>query len=366
MVKRIISAVLILCLLTLSLSSCAEEPTIRKATDMLYELNYDDYSAEIPDNETAYKEMTGEMACSGVRNGSFVGRNFDYFMSQSPTFVICTTAKEGRYATIGLGRLANISSETVDKGLEQEKLDILPWVIQDGMNEKGLVVFSNVVIKADWGNVPHTGTNPGAPELNVLFLQRALLDHCATADEAIAYMKEYDITPMYSEAFDLHIMISDPENNYVVEFINNEIVVQEHNIMTNYFINVDGIPEHPDGLERMQLLSEYYDEGNSMEGMYRLMQRAKYTNSYYADNKWVSELGLTYSDIQNPPDIIEEMLLSLQMEYEAELEYIKENGLRETTEWWDTVYTSVYDIKSGRVWITVHERYDEGPYEFGL
>ena len=37
--------------------------------------------------------------------------------------------------------------------MPQEKLDLLPWTIVDGMNEKGLVVNSNVVPKADWGEV---------------------------------------------------------------------------------------------------------------------------------------------------------------------------------------------------------------------
>lgn len=52
---------------------------------------------------------------------------------------------------------------------------------------------------------------------------------------------------MNSAVMNLHYMISKPEKTYVVEFINNEIVVQEQNIMTNYFINMDEIPEHPDG-----------------------------------------------------------------------------------------------------------------------
>lgn len=336
-----------------------------KVADMLYEITYDEYSADIPDS-SASVEMTGDMGCSSVRNGNFVGRNFDYFMNQSPTFVIRTTAKEGRYATIGVGRLAKINSEAVESGLPKEKLDLLPWFLLDGMNEKGLVVNSNVLFRADWGDIPHTGTNPGAPELNDLFLTRPLLDNCATVDEAIAYLRNYNITPMNSKVMDLHYMISDPEKTCVVEFFNNEIVVKEQNIMTNYFINIDKIPEHPDGLERMQVLKENYDEGNTMEGMYKLMQRAKYTNSYYASNKWYSEQGLTYSQILELPENAEKALISTQEEFEEELEYIKENGLRETTEWWDTTHNTIYDIQNKKIWVTVHERYEEGPHELSL
>lgn len=356
-------------LLMVSIPACAintnDKITFTKVDDMLYEVTYDEYSSKIPDS-SVFKEMVGDMGCSSVRNGGFVGRNFDFFMNQCPTFVVRTTAKNNRYATLGVGRLSKINSKMVDEGLLQEKIDLLPWFILDGMNEKGLVVSSNVVLKTDWGEIPHTGTKPGASELNDLFLTRFLLDNCATVDEAILYLQNYNITPLKSEIADLHYMISDPDKTYVIEFINNEIVIQEQYIMTNYFINMSSIPEYPDGLERMKILKDNYDEGCSMEGMYHLMQRVKYTNSYYADNKWYSELGLTYSQIQEHSEKIDERLLSLQAEYEDELKYIEENGLRENTEWWDTTHNSIYDINNGKLWVTVHEHYEKEPHEFSF
>lgn len=367
--KRIISIMLILCILTLLMSACntsdVKKPTITKIADMLYEVSYDEYSTKIPDSSSS-AQMSGDMACSSVRNGDIVGRNFDYYMNQCPTFVIHTSAKNDRYATIGVGRLSKINSEMVESGLPQEKLDLLPWFLLDGINEKGLVVNSNVLFKSDWGEIPHTGTKPDAPELNDLFLVRPLLDNCATVDEAIEYLQNYNITPMNSEMMDLHYMISDPNKTCVVEFINNEIVVQEHNIMTNYFINMDKIPEHPDGLERMKVLKDNYDEGNTMEGMYQLMQRAKYTNAFNASNKWYSEFGYTYSQIQNPTPEMDEKLLDTENEYKEEQKYIKENGLREKTEWWDTTHNCIYDINNKKLWVTVHERYDEKPHEFSI
>ena len=370
--KKKITALMLLCTITIFVVGCskaskqAEYGKPIKAADMLYEVTYDEYSTEIPDASSGFDQMSGDMACSSVRNGDFVGRNFDYFQNSCPTFVIRTTAKEDRYATIGVGRLAKINSEMVDDGLPQEKLDLLPWFLLDGMNEKGLVINSNVVYKSDWGVVPHTGTNPDAPELNAAFLIRPLLDNCANVDEAVAYLQNYNITPMPSDIMDLHFMISDPDKTVVVEIINNEFVVKEHNIMTNYFVNVDGIPEHPDGLERMQILQENYEEGNTMEGMYNLMQRVKYTNSYIVSNGWYSELGLTYEQLQNVSDEAKAYVQMEQEEYKDELTYIEKNGFRTNTEWWDTAHNSTYDIKNGKLWITVHERYEEGPHEFSF
>ena len=370
--KRTLAAILMLCLLAGSLTACAENanegPAVTKVADMLYEVTIDEYPAEAPDSSVT-AEMSGDMGCSGVRNGNFVGRNFDYIMNQCPTFVIHTTAKEGRYATIAVGRLAKIDPKMVEAGLPQEKLDLLPWFLLDGMNEKGLVVTDNVLYKSDWGEVPHTGTNPGAPELNDNFIIRALLDNCATADAAVEYLKEHNITPMVSEMMDLHFMISDPEKSYVVEFYNNELLVKEQNIATNYFINIDEIPEHPDGLERMQILREHYDEGSTMEGMYQLMQRVKYSNTYNASGGWYSELGFTYAELQeiakNPADMDKTMKL-VQEGFEEELEDVKANGYKAETNWWTTSHTSVYDISNLKLWVTVREHYEEAPHEFGF
>lgn len=116
----------------------------------------------------------------------------------------------------------------------------------------------------------------------------------------------------------------------------------------------------------MQIHKENYEEGNTMEGMYRLMQRVKSTNAYYASNKWYSEHEFTYPQILKLPENAEELLLSVQRKFEAEPEYIKENGFRETAEWLDTTHNSIYDINNRKLWITVHERYEEEPHEFGI
>ena len=133
-------------------------------------------------------------------------------------------------------------------------------------------------------------------------------------------------------------------------------------------INMDQIPEHPDGLERMQALKENYDEGSTMEGMYQLMQRAKYSNMFDPAKKWYSELGFTYAEIreitEDGDEEMDKVMKRLQEAFENELEYVKEHGFREETNFWTTSHTSVYDINNRKMWITVRERYEEGPHEF--
>lgn len=345
-------------------SKCSE---FSKVSDMLYEVTYTDYSSEVPNG--SYFAIAGDLACSSVRNGDFHGRNFDYFMNQCPTIVVRTTAKEGRYATIGVARLAKTTSKMIESGLPQDKIDLLPWALFDGMNEKGLVVNANVVSKEDWGETPHTGTLKGAPELNVIVAIRPLLDYCATATDALKYLKSLNITPMGSEQMNLHFMISDPKETYVVEFIDNSIVAQELYIMTNYHLLKGGIPEYAIGVERYNILKDNYAlGGKSMQGMFELMQMVRYTNMYnYPENKWYSEVVdpdvVSYSKIaEGDPDalvIAENELKECAADWKEEQEYIKNNGFKEETTFWDTTHSSIYDIRNKKLWVAVHEWYDK-------
>lgn len=304
---------------------------ITKVANMLYEVTYDSYSSE---PIGSYQEISGDMACSSVRNGNYHGRNFDYFMNQSSTFVVHTTATKDRYATIGIARLAKVNDAMIDAGLTERQRQILPWAILDGMNEKGLVVNNNVVSKKDWGTTPHTGTTDGASDMNLLFTTRALLDNCANVQEALKYLEKHNITPFESEKMNLHIMISDPEETYVVEIINNEIVARPQYIMTNYHLFYDSIPNYAIGVERYDILKEHYNEGGeSMEGMWNLMERVRYTNTYDADNKWYSEIAsgwdIIYSEIPQYHSILDSALYLAQDKWAEEKAYIKQHGFRE-------------------------------------
>lgn len=369
---------LVLAALLLVASGCSKDDNhnststhsdFKKAARMLYEVTYSDYSTVVPNGR--YKDMAGDMGCSSVRNGDFVGRNFDYFMNQCPTFVIHTTRKEGRYASIGVGRLAQINETMVENGLPQDKIDFLPWALLDGMNEKGLVVNTNVLSKQDWGGEPHTGTHTDLPELNVLFTPRALLDNCDDVTAALAYLDSHNITPLQSNAMNLQLMISDPEETYVVEFINNEMNARPQYIMTNYHLFFDDIPEHAMGVERYDILKQNYNlGGKSMQDMWTLMTMVRYSNMYkFPAYQWYSECTsyFPYSKLKEK-DVLERLNVILTKkaeEWKAEVEYVKQHGLRDKTEYWDTVHNSIYDIRNKKLWVTLHE-WDDQKREFVL
>lgn len=114
-------------------------------------------------------------------------------------------------------------------------------------------------------------------------------------------------------------------------------------------------------MERYKVLEENYPMGGeSMQSMWELMKKAKYTNLYdYPTHIWYSELSSSstypYSKLEENKALIEAELKGIAAIWEVEKEYVEKNGLRETTLFWDTVHNSIYDIRNKKLWVTVHE-----------
>lgn len=349
------------------LPSC--KPNIQqpvKIADYLWEVTVNDYDSEVPNH---LESLTGtEFSCSAVRNGNYYGRNLDFFVSEVAEVVVHTPAKENRHASVGVGRLLTMTDEDLAKGLTAEQLSLLAWGMIDGINDAGLFCNMNVTPYCDSG-IPHTSPNPELPEVYCGFLLRALLDNCGSVDEAIEYVNSHNVTGMKKGGFDLHFMIGDPEKTVVLEFIDNKPVFGEHKIMTNFLVNK--LPEftpHADGIERYNILTEHYDEGATMEGMYNLLKRVKFSQCYDPETTpfWKSEytgentgrtIDSTVEEVLADPSVqknIEEFKNFKETGY-----YTKEMGL------WFTEHNSTYDIANKTLWVTVRENYDQY-FEFSL
>lgn len=356
------------------LSSCQTKKTeetaaagnLTKVADYLYEITVDDYCDTIPNCLTS--QVGQDFGCSAVRNGNFYGRNLDFFVSEVAEIVVHTTAKEGRHASVGVGRLNQSTGEDLEAGITPEQMNVLPWGMFDGINDAGLFCNVNVTPAEDAG-APNTGTNPGKPELSSAFMVRALLDNCANVDEAIKFINDHNIISKEVGGWYFHFMIGDPEKTVVLELIDNKAVIKEQNIMTNFYVNL--LPEftpHADGVERYNILKENYDEGGkSMEGMWNLLKRVRFSQAYDPETKpfWKSEFyeGMPFT-IDTPLEtILADSTVQLNLKnfksYKETGKYTPEMGL------WYTEHNSTYDIKGRKLWVTVHEKYDN-KYEFEL
>lgn len=158
------------------------------------------------------------------------GRNFD--LLETDTLLIYSHP-EGAYESIGIADLGILGvGQTYpinpDSPLGKFVMVVTPYVIVDGMNEKGvgagILTLNSVDMSQDKGN----------PDLAVFCAIRGILDTCASVDEALALLGSYDI---YSDLGNYHLFITDRSGKYVVvEWLEGEMVVTEHPCCTNSII----------------------------------------------------------------------------------------------------------------------------------
>lgn len=366
--------VVLLIIVCMALTACKKQENnqmyhdLKKLTPYLYEISFDDYR---PDTNLETLTNVEDFACSSVRNGNFYGRNFDFIFNDVPQFVVKVKAKEGRHASIGIANMASIHANNNIEDQYLEKLELLPNSTLDGINDCGVICSDNVVPREDVA--PITGTNPNGEDLHASLIVRYVLDNASSADEAIELLKARNIYGNVGEHYNLHFMIADKNKTYVVEFIDNKLVAEEktgnEQIMTNYYVNLDYLTENSAGVERYNILQQNYAEGNSFEGMWKLLQRVKYSNAYLGtkENAWYSEF-LTQSVISKLDDeqVKNEALEGLANVKDGYLEARKnEQRNPANLSYWITTHNSTYDIAQRKLRVTVQENYDQY-FEFTL
>lgn len=338
---------------------------LKKVTDYLYEISYDDY---VYDTELKTAKGIEEFACSSVKNGNFYGRNFDFIFNDVPEFIVKMSSNELRHASIGIANLSSIHEG--DNFLEDDKemMELLPNLTLDGINDSGVVCSYNVVPKQDTEEV--TGTNPEGEKLHSLFIPRFVLDNASSADEAIELLESRNIYGDAGEHYDLHIMIADKDKTYIVEFIDNKMVAEEktgnEQIMTNYYNNMDELTENAAGVERYQLLQENYDEGSTFDGMWNLLKKVKYSQTYLFDNNWNSEF-LTQSMIKNieSEETKEYINLIKKLKQNYWIARTYDERIPTDANYWLTTHNSTYDIAKRKLRVTIQENY-KTYYEYTL
>lgn len=289
------------------LSGCSKDSAdsgkteIKKIADYLYEYEADGYGTEPPSQFPTDGDPFPVFSCSSVRNENFYGRNLDFYINEICEFVIRTKARPGRkHASIGVANptFKTITNDMVQHGLSQELINFIPWLTMDGINDAGLVCNINVVNKDDIKSYPHEHTNAGKPKIMVMNLVRALLDNCGSVEEAKEFIADHDITPIPA-GWDGHIMIADPSTTVIAEFTGEkgaEVKYTETEIMTNFYNHIYAAtgkyPPHGCGTERYDILKAGYESGNSMNGMWELLKRVRYTKTYKTstDPFWCSDL----------------------------------------------------------------------------
>lgn len=350
-----------------------------KIEDFLYNISYGNIDYDYAYEHFVPAEIGG---CSAIRNGNFFGRNFDWKYNNQVQFVVNTPTSFDRYAVIGIsGNVPGIVKTNVDNdeivigGVDMFKM--LPFYLLDGINEKGLFCTHNVV-PLDNSTTPTLEVIAKIEERDRVcasMLPRFILDRFSTAKQALDYLIDY-ITVYFSEEminvdYQSHFLIGDQSGTYVVEFIDNEIVVLSANYMTNFQIsdvefNEDSTVKYPPtaygvnplgfGLERWDIIAANYRTARTLDGMRELLGDIRYSNTYDETNFLKSEL-CAYPDDDGDVITLDTPIENCMTAIEELVDHYNNRTRSDTSEWipWITCHSSIYDINHRRLYVINQE-----------
>lgn len=352
---------------------------IKKIQPYLFDVTYSeplDYHFGKSFMKHRYTDMIG--GCTSVRKGNFYGRNYDWTYDMSSSFVVRVKRSiSSRYASIGMsGGIPTLTDEFVEHGDFSELYAALPFIMLDGINECGVVANINVVPTGDYGIT--TGTTPKLDvkdTICAMMIVRYVLDRFDTADAAVTYLQNH--VSVYAPnkegglQQELHVMIADKDNTYLIEFINNTMVVHDMDVvyggrtyMTNFYlyktallentnkIDYATVTDYGSGLERYDYITNHIDDVDSIESMTTLMTNLNYTNTYKPETNpfWYTEYVYPekHLTIHSTHEQFAPTVYACQQSFENRSR--KDGGKT-----WQTVHTSVYDIENHSFYLLSQE-----------
>ena len=172
-------------------------------------------------------------ACMSPSGNHLFGRNYDHMPTD--TLIMYSEPEDG-YASIATTDLAIVSMGGDNKLREpcslygRAFLRAAPLLTSDGINEAGVGVSC---LSLDYTDMSQ---NTGKTGLYLPVAERAILDKCASVDEAIELLKSYDIKTMVGMSF--HIFITDKTGRSVVaEWVDGELKIVEADQVTNFYMS---------------------------------------------------------------------------------------------------------------------------------
>lgn len=351
---------------------CSE---INKLADYLYFVTFHDYDyADYLSVRRAFMKNPN-FGCTVVHNGDFVGRNFDSSFDEVSQYVVYVPAGEKRYSSIGMAY--PIARTPADK-MNDITYIALPWFMVDGINENGVSVSVNTCPSQDLEfYIAKGGTNFGKPDVDISTVVRFLLDRATSAEQAVELLRKVNIINdleyrgnYAGTGIGFHFMIADRDEQYIVEFIANQLSVTKTDpIMTNFFNTLlPRYTDHSTGVERYDYLkTKYINSGKGMDEMLALMRLAVYSDGYNVCTHPVryTDMGIGYD-----PALETDVTYNMIKKDDKVRSHIKDvmsktRAARNVPGIMHTNSTSIYDLRNLTMRLYVQENYDKS-FEFML
>lgn len=233
--------------------------------------------------------------------GYVIGRNLD---NQTTDLAVIKTAPKDGYKSVSVVNLSFLGYNedyTPDKLLDRINTLATAYFPLDGVNEKGLAVG---VLQLQ---APVTAQESDKPDVGTTLAIRAMLDKCATVDEALEFLESVD---MYAAARGCyHFQIGDATGkSVIVSYVNNEMVVTEKEgdfiAATNFYVHDVPFEYEKQGLDRYEILEKTLTKKKSVLTLDESMELLKAARITGTDP---DEKGRVYStqwssvyDLTNP------------------------------------------------------------------
>lgn len=338
--------------------------TMKRIQPYLYSIEYQSLNYE---QARAHLLNAGVVpsACTTIRRGSEVGRNFDWNISHQVEFLVLTKAHNGRYATAGFcGSLPTLTQAVVESGEYREEYRYLPFYMQDGINEKG--VFASIHQLPDNAERSQSagGNTPEVDErerVSALMLVRYIVDNFKSAIEAANYIRDFvRVIPakVGGEQMDFHYTIADKDTTVYLAFDGEAVYIEQHAaedrfVLTNFRLagtslvdgiyNVweSGIEDYGQGIERANaaLVSD-------LDMLSILAQEVNFTQAYTGNLRLTEFAGIEHDAVRatiRDTAALDAIQASAAALYQSE---VSAGTLRENGNLWQSVHSVVYDLNA--------------------
>lgn len=233
--------------------------------------------AKKEDSEERGFSCTSFQAANPQGDGFLFGRNYDFF--KNPSLVTVSHPKDG-YASIAMCDMSHFGyslDKVPEKFLSRLLCLAAIYAPMDGMNEKGLC--TSILALPDQPAQQNTGKN----RVSTSIIMRLFLDRCATVDEALALLEQFDIRHDVEAGSGYHYMVADANGDAaVIEFDledgwktmitrkaegSNSMLVTNHLLAPKYYTE---IPDqrvgntHSHSWWRYETVKTYLQEHNGM------------------------------------------------------------------------------------------------------
>lgn len=231
--------------------------------------NLDSLYSFLSDNVTGGKKINGiyPVNCSTFvtlkddGSGYYAGRNFDFRYS-TPTLVYTDGPNQYASVTTVDGRMFGNTDEPLNEIKKDPRFNAVPYLPMDGLNEKGVYVCINSIN----GTGGFIQTDEGKSTIFITSSIRLIMDYADSTEMAVWLLKQYNI---FSDV-GYHLLICDNTgDSRSVEFIGENMYVNETKIMTNHYIAKEGkdVEVKPSSAERFAKLQHAIAENPQMSRM---------------------------------------------------------------------------------------------------